>query len=1164
MVITWLTVNLSNALAKVSPLFDAKFGDGAVNIWTQILTVLKNAVDFIGGKATLGFKAFGDAVNKLDFKKITTFVIGGILLLFVRQISDLTNSLTIFTNSVSGAIRGFTSKFLGTKITNSIRDVGYALGLMSASLWVLSRIPIEDLNKALRGLGTATLIFVGAYGALLGLQTLASKSLGGKAMVRSNFQLIEMAAGLIIISVALERVSKIPKNTVWTAVGVVGSMMAFTAAYQLLGTLISTIPHQHKITMNLLGASIGILALVGTLKLLNHFSATELQNSLAKMAAVLAVVSGMQLLFAVSARVGGGHQAAASMVNMMGGITAMVLVLGVLAAIPFGMIARGASALALITILLAGMQVTMGLAAQLAGGHKVQINMFSTSLALIAMTALVAILGNIPSAILKQGLITLSAMMGIIVAVELLTAASARLSGGGKAQMMLGSVALMLSAFTASVLFLGVLPLSVVLQGTLIVIAMVGLIAAIEIVMAKASKISGANSVRSFASLIGAATAIVALTGAIALLAVGDQEKIREAATSLAIASLAIGAVVLATTQISGYLNTVPSNPVGFVKKIKALGAMLVNMGLIFVMVGAFFLIMAGVMYITKNINNADFAKFILGLGIVTSLVLILGKMPISTASIGTIAANLLPGLVGLGAVLVATGVFFLIVEKVLSSVSAISWSEFGKFIVGLGVISLLAAGITLMAVPLAAVAPLSGLLLGGVLVALSAVALIVAAVVSLAKGLDLAVASKDILLRGLDLLAAVGEGIGRFAGVMIGAFVGGTLEGLADTLVNFVNSLSGFTPESLTGIKTLAEALAIISGTAVLSSFAGAFTGSGSTMDVFGKQLSQLIELLKAVPAADVILASATLAAMEPMIINLKAFAEAARDIPNSGGFVGAFMGDNNINRFGGQLAAFVGAFELTHTRYVKHADDVLRLMTPMVQNLKAFAEAARDIPNSGGFVGFFMGNNDIDHFGVQLAALVNAFANVPLDAAGFAGNTLAQMVPMIDSLKKFATFAHGIPASGGFLSAFFGSTSIATFAEQIHGLIGTFGTIDQQQLSIAGTALKAMNTEMLPAFTGFSELANGLKPSVGIARWFNGTASLADFGKDFKNFVVALGNVDYGIVAPAMDAMSKVAASFEVVGAKVLENARQSFLNNKASFQSAIASVLTNLQRA
>lgn len=1093
MVITWLTVNLSNALAKVSPLFDAKFGDGAVNIWTQILTVLKNAVDFIGGKATLGFKAFGDAVNKLDFKKITTFVIGGILLLFVRQISDLTNSLTIFTNSVSGAIRGFTSKFLGTKITNSIRDVGYALGLMSASLWVLSRIPIEDLNKALRGLGTATLIFVGAYGALLGLQTLASKSLGGKAMVRSNFQLIEMAAGLIIISVALERVSKIPKNTVWTAVGVVGSMMAFTAAYQLLGTLISTIPHQHKITMNLLGASIGILALVGTLKLLNHFSATELQNSLAKMAAVLAVVSGMQLLFAVSARVGGGHQAAASMVNMMGGITAMVLVLGVLAAIPFGMIARGASALALITILLAGMQVTMGLAAQLAGGHKVQINMFSTSLALIAMTALVAILGNIPSAILKQGLITLSAMMGIIVAVELLTAASARLSGGGKAQMMLGSVALMLSAFTASVLFLGVLPLSVVLQGTLIVIAMVGLIAAIEIVMAKASKISGANSVRSFASLIGAATAIVALTGAIALLAVGDQEKIREAATSLAIASLAIGAVVLATTQISGYLNTVPSNPVGFVKKIKALGAMLVNMGLIFVMVGAFFLIMAGVMYITKNINNADFAKFILGLGIVTSLVLILGKMPISTASIGTIAANLLPGLVGLGAVLVATGVFFLIVEKVLSSVSAISWSEFGKFIVGLGVISLLAAGITLMAVPLAAVAPLSGLLLGGVLVALSAVALIVAAVVSLAKGLDLAVASKDILLRGLDLLAAVGEGIGRFAGVMIGAFVGGTLEGLADTLVNFVNSLSGFTPESLTGIKTLAEALAIISGTAVLSSFAGAFTGSGSTMDVFGKQLSQLIELLKAVPAADVILASATLAAMEPMIINLK-----------------------------------------------------------------AFAEAARDIPNSGGFVGFFMGNNDIDHFGVQLAALVNAFANVPLDAAGFAGNTLAQMVPMIDSLKKFATFAHGIPASGGFLSAFFGSTSIATFAEQIHGLIGTFGTIDQQQLSIAGTALKAMNTEMLPAFTGFSELANGLKPSVGIARWFNGTASLADFGKDFKNFVVALGNVDYGIVAPAMDAMSKVAASFEVVGAKVLENARQSFLNNKASFQSAIASVL------
>ena len=149
----------------------------------------------------------------------------------------------------------------------------------------------------------------------------------------------------------------------------------------------------------------------------------------------------------------------------------------------------------------------------------------------------------------------------------MITAVSARISGGAKVQKILGSVTIALLAFTVVIALLGTFDQSVIDQGILTLTKMVGLIAAIELVTAVASRISG--EAKMFSSLMGVVVAIVALTGSLALLSMVDQESLRGAVTSLAIASIAIVALSFATEKIAAAVSLMSKGSKGFLDKVK-------------------------------------------------------------------------------------------------------------------------------------------------------------------------------------------------------------------------------------------------------------------------------------------------------------------------------------------------------------------------------------------------------------------------------------------------------------------------------------------------------------------------------------------------------------------------------------------------------------------
>ncbi|MFA6718725.1 MAG: hypothetical protein WCS15_06570, partial [Prevotella sp.] len=1161
MAVSWVTGKFVKALKSVSSLFKDLEGEDEGGFWTDILNVLKEIVDFIGGKATEAFGDFGDVIKNLDFHKIATFVVGGVLLILVKQISDLIGSMSMLTSATSGAINAFTKKFLGYKTTTNIRDMGYAIGILAASIWVLSKIPAEDLKRSLIGLSVAIGTFVAAYALITGVQVAASKLMKNTEMVTSGFGLVGVSAALVVMAIALKTIANI-EGDVWKATAVLSQMLVFITAYQALAALISRIPKQQKVTMNLMGMSVAILTLVGALAMLKDFTLNDLESGLAKMTAILGVIAAIQLVFGVAARIGGGHKISANFISMAAGIMAMVGVMAILAAISSSTISKGIGNLALIATLLAGVEIMMGLAARLGGGNKVQTNLLKTTLGLLAMIGLIKVLSLMTDEEISKGISALAKMVVIVGAIELFAAASARLANGAKVQKILGSVTLALVAFTGVIAVLGSMKPEVIDQGMLTLAKMVGLITAIELVTAVASKASaiaeGSRGSSMFGNLIGVTVSLLALTMAVALLSMIDQEALRKAVTSLGIASVAVGALSIALSVMFKSVNLMSSGSNGFIGKVKNIGLILVGVGALLLGTVGFFEALKIVKPILESASWETLAKFGAGIAVITVLLTALDRIPMSDPAFTQRLLALIPGFAAVAAVLLGTMGFFGALKLVQPIIENVSWETLAKFTLGLAAISALFIGISLLAGPLAALSIVSVPALLGAGTAIVAVAGIVLATTGLAALMNVMISDEQALLRGLDLLVDVGVGLGRFVGGAIGGLVGGVLEGAGVALASFVESMQGFDPSTVDSVKNLAEAVLIITGSAILDGISRFFNFGKSSMEVFGEQLAGLVAALEIIDPANASHSAEVLEAMRPMATALGEFAAAAQDIPNSGGFIGDFMGNNDIDTFGTMLANFITVFTTIAIADATHTTEVLSAMSPMVENLKAFANVAQDIPNSGGFIGDFMGSNDIDTFGTMLVDFVEAFANVTSEQASLASGVLEAMKPMAGNLKTFALAAQEIPAAGGFVGAFLGTVDLPTFASQIYGLIDTFGDIDETKLNKAKDMLDSMTNNMLPALQNFSDFTNGLKASGGLVQLWEGNTTLSEFGSELAEFIDILANSNFDIIAPAMEAMSEITTSFNTLGADVIENAKASFDNNKEPFQKSISTIL------
>lgn len=528
----------------------------------------------------------------------------------------------------------------------------------------------------------------------------------------------------------------------------------------------------------------------------------------------------------------------------------------------------------------------------------------------------------------------------------------------------------------------------------------------------------------------------------------------------------------------------------------------------------------------------------------------------------------------------------------IVSALGSIDTDALLKGIAGIGLLS----GIMVALGALAGLIPSAMVGVLGLGVVIAELAIVLAAVGALAQipGLEWLISEGGQLLQtiGNAIGGFIGGIVGGFMSGVSGSFpqIGMDLAAFMTNIQPFIDGARGIDPAMLEGVKALTGAIMLITAADLLEGLTSWLTG-GSSLSTFSEELVPFGEAMKkfshSITGLDGDLVSTA-------AIAGKTLAEMAATLPNSGGIAGFFAGENDMGSFGDQLVGFGGSM-MKFAASIKGLDTDAVQNAAIAG--KAMAELAATLPNTGGAVGFFAGNNDMDDFGEQLVpfgAAIKAYSDAVkgLDVeavtnsaiagqamselaatlpntggavAFFAGdNDLAtfgeQLVSFGASIKSYAQevtgldtdavasstvagqtlveLANTLPNTGGLVAFFTGDNDLETFGEQLvpfgeamKAYSDSVTDMDSAAVTASATAAKAL-----------AELQASLPNIGGVVDFFTGgndletfANGLLPFGEGMKAYADAVSGMDAGAVSAsiiATQALAELQASLPHVG--------------------------------
>ena len=528
----------------------------------------------------------------------------------------------------------------------------------------------------------------------------------------------------------------------------------------------------------------------------------------------------------------------------------------------------------------------------------------------------------------------------------------------------------------------------------------------------------------------------------------------------------------------------------------------------------------------------------------------------------------------------------------IVSALGSIDTDALLKGIAGIGLLS----GIMVALGALAGLIPSAMVGVLGLGVVIAELAIVLAAVGALAQipGLEWLISEGGQLLQtiGNAIGGFIGGIVGGFMSGVSGSFpqIGMDLAAFMTNIQPFIDGARGIDPAMLEGVKALTGAIMLITAADLLEGLTSWLTG-GSSLSTFAEELVPFGEAMKkfshSITGLDGDLVSTA-------AIAGKTLAEMAAILPNSGGIAGFFAGENDMGTFGDQLVGFGGSM-MKFAASIKGLDTDAVQNAAIAG--KAMAELAATLPNTGGAVGFFAGNNDMDDFGEQLVpfgAAIKAYSDAVkgLDVeavtnsaiagqamselaatlpntggaiAFFAGdNDLAtfgeQLVSFGASIKSYAQevtgldtdavassavagqtlveLANTLPNTGGLVAFFTGDNDLETFGEQLVPFGEAMKAYSDSVTGMDSAAVTASAT----AAKALAELQASLPNIGGVVDFFTGgndletfANGLLPFGEGMKAYADAVSGMDAGAVSAsiiAAQALAELQASLPHVG--------------------------------
>lgn len=463
--------------------------------------------------------------------------------------------------------------------------------------------------------------------------------------------------------------------------------------------------------------------------------------------------------------------------------------------------------------------------------------------------------------------------------------------------------------------------------------------------------------------------------------------------------------------------------------------------------------------------------------------------------------------------------------------------------IIGVGILSAVMAALT--AVALLVPGAMIGVLGMGAVIAELALVLAAVDAISLLPGLHW------LIGKGGDLLQAVGTAIGKFAGGIAGGFASGVSASfidIADDLSEFMARVQPFLegaaaidPAMLDGIKALTEAILLLTAANLVDSLTSWFTGGASLAD-FADQLVPFGQAMKAF--------SDEVTGIDGEAITKasdagKTLAEMADMLPKSGGLVGWFSGETDMEKFGERLIVFGRSMR-------EYSYAVAGLRVEAIQSSAAAGEAltelAGTLPNTGGLVSWFTGEQDLAVFGQRLVPFGHSMREYSAAVAGLNGNVVTNSA---NAAKALVELASNLPSSGGIISWFTGESDMEAFGRQLVSFGEALFAYYNKVSWIDTVKLKDTTEEFRGLMRLFDEIGD-LRTN-GVSQFSQSLTALAETG--IENFIGAFADAESKIEA----AGQSMVQFFKTGADSRKEEMKQSFVTLAGEALSSLRSKLT-----
>ena len=1062
-----------NAASTVADALSEEFGwviDIFVQLKDVVVEVVSTIIDNFSGTGLAGLFAivFGAGVLSIIAKFLDTITS---LASPMEALSDLFDNLSVsFAKFVKA--KSFQAMSVG------VRNIAIAVGILAASVFMLAQVPTDQLIPAA---GAIVAISVALAGVTAALGYFAK----GDASIKLGASIAAIGAGVLMIASAFAVLNGIDTDSLIQSgtaiVAIMGALTGLSIAMQKFGG--------KGTAQEFGGPALQIVALAAAVRIVadavKQMSGIDQGSMTSAIFGMITVFGALTALMAVMNKFSGGLSNASSLLVMAIGLQAFLLVINNLANFD----ASGIVANLPNIIVLFGMITALMAASSLAGANSVKggAALILISGAMLIMTQVISIIGNMDEGVISRAM---SSIIGI------------------------GFIFTMLIAVTS---------------------------------------LAGDNAVKAGASLLIMSTAIIVLTGAIALLGSMDESTLAKG-TAVVAAISAIFAGLIAVTHFAGDASKT------IIKLTIAIGALVAMVALLSFLdpakvvpatacITALMVAFGAMAALTKFSGKATSGMIVaLGvIGVLSGIVALLGGLPMDGAiqasiSIGILMTSMSAALVAMGyagdvspTAMAAMGILTGVVALLAVIMGALTALDVAPSIETAASISVLLLGMTAVLAALSVIGPIANLAmmaLGPLIAVIGTLGAVFAALGALNNLLDGGVS--DAIAGAIPIMENIGTAIGSFVGGIVGGFASGAMSSLPSigasissfwmNIQPFVVGMQVMGPDALTGVKTLVEMLTMITGANLLESL-GQFFGAGNSMDQFAVNLQKFGEAISVFSTTlsegnfngETVTAAANAG---------KALAEMQSMMQGEGGIFTMFEGVKDMGAFGEQIKAFGEA--MVEFSEVVDGNISESAVTAAANAGKTFAELQKAIGPTGGnsVLEFFSGTKDLGDFGAQIKAFGEAmvdFSNtvdegaINEEAVTQAKNAGEIMAALEDSIDT---------TSGGVVGFFAGETNLESFGAQIKAFGEAMVEFSNALTDNGGVDTEAI-TKAKEAGAAMSDLANSL-PTYAFG---SGKLDLTGFGNDLTDYAGSLSrmastleSVDLSKISQASGIASKV----------------------------------------